>query len=42
MQDNIRSIVPVGLSGLAPEPPAMGMPICEMVDPAALYVDPSY
>ncbi|MBD9592661.1 hypothetical protein IB270_07435 [Ensifer sp. ENS05] len=42
MQDNIRPITPVSVAGLAPQVPETGMPICEVVDPTTLYVDPAY
>lgn len=42
MQDNVRPIAPVSIAGLVPQKPATGMPICEHVDPASLFVDPAY
>lgn len=42
MQDNIRPIAPVSAAGIIPQAPATGMPICEVVDPTTLYVDPAY
>lgn len=42
MQDNIRPIAPISLAGLTPTQPATGMPICEVVDPSRLFVDPAY
>jgi hypothetical protein len=42
MQDNIRPIAPVSLAGLTPQAPETGIPICEVVDPTSLYVDPAY
>ena len=42
MQDNIRPISPVSVAGLVPQVPETGMPICEVVDPNTLYVDPAY
>lgn len=42
MQDNIRPIAPISIAGLVPQAPDTGMPICEVVDPATLYVDPAY
>lgn len=38
----LRQIAPVSLSGLTPAVPVTGMPICEMVDPRDLCVDPAY
>ncbi|KFL24946.1 hypothetical protein JP74_21965 [Devosia sp. 17-2-E-8] len=38
----LRQIAAVSLSGLTPAMPPTGMPICEMVDPRDLWVDPSY
>ncbi|PCK86327.1 hypothetical protein CPT32_12970 [Rhizobium sophoriradicis] len=42
MQTEIRQIVPVSTAGLVPGKPPTGMPICELVEPAMLYVDPAY
>ncbi|SHE88422.1 hypothetical protein SAMN02745223_01315 [Devosia limi DSM 17137] len=38
----LRQIAPIGLIGLTPAKPETGMPICEMVDPRDLWVDPAY
>jgi len=42
MQDNIRPIAPISVAGLTPKSPETGMPICEVVDPTTLHVDPAY
>ncbi|MBY3582196.1 hypothetical protein HJA77_13620 [Rhizobium bangladeshense] len=42
MQENIRPIAPIGISGLEPQAPPTGMPIFELVTPTDLYVDPAY
>jgi len=42
MQENIRPIAPVSISGLEPQTPPTGMPIFELVKPTDLYVDPAY
>ncbi|MDQ0558663.1 hypothetical protein QO004_000438 [Rhizobium mesoamericanum] len=42
MQDNIRPIAPISVAGLVPMAPETGMPICEVVDPTTLHVDPAY
>lgn len=42
MQENIRPIAPVSISGLDPQVPPTGMPIFEWVKPTDLYVDPAY
>ncbi|MBX4901675.1 hypothetical protein HJA83_10045 [Rhizobium bangladeshense] len=42
MQENIRPIAPIGISGLEPQAPPTGMPIFELVIPTDLYVDPAY
>lgn len=42
MQDNIRQISPVSISGLAPSKPSTGLPIFEMAKPELLFVDPAY
>jgi hypothetical protein len=42
MQDNVRPIVPVSVSGLTPGVPPTGMPIFETVRPTDLFVDPAY
>lgn len=42
MQHNIRPISPVSVAGLVPKAPETGIPICEVVDPTTLYVDPAY
>ncbi|WP_337183877.1 hypothetical protein [Shinella sp.] len=42
MQDNVRAITPVSISGLIPGAPSTGMPIFEKIRPEQLFVDPSY
>ncbi|ARM14149.1 MULTISPECIES: DUF6551 family protein [Rhizobium] len=42
MQENVRPIAPIGISGLEPQAPPTGMPIFELVNPTELYVDPAY
>lgn len=42
MQTDIRQIVPISTAGLIPGKPPTGMPICELVDPGTLFVDPAY
>lgn len=42
MTENIRPISPIRISGLEPQNPATGMPICELVSPTDLFVDPAY
>lgn len=42
MNENLRPIAPIGISGLTPRAPETGMPICEMVEPQSLFVDPAY
>ncbi|NEH87781.1 hypothetical protein GR239_27780 [Rhizobium leguminosarum] len=42
MQENIRPIAPIGISGLEPQEPPTGMPIFELVKPEDLFVDPAY
>ncbi len=42
MQDNIRPIAPVSISGLTPGKPSTGLPIFEMIRPEDLFVDPAY
>lgn len=42
MQDNVRAITPVSISGLIPGAPSTGMPIFENIRPEQLFVDPSY
>lgn len=41
-QNTLRQIAPIGLVGITPAIPATGMPICELVDPRDLWVDPAY
>lgn len=38
----LRSIQPINIAGLDTAAPDDGEPICERVDPASLFVDPSY
>jgi hypothetical protein len=42
MQDNIRPIAPISIASVTPHQPSTGMPICELVDPTDLFVDPAY
>ena len=42
MQDNVRAITPVSISGLVPGVPPTGMPIFEFIKPTDLFVDPAY
>ncbi|WP_119258899.1 hypothetical protein [Shinella zoogloeoides] len=42
MQDNVRAITPVSISGLAPGVPPTGTPIFEFIKPTDLFVDPAY
>jgi len=42
MQDNVRAITPVSISGLVPGVPSTGMPIFEFIKPTDLFVDPAY
>jgi len=42
MQDNVRAITPVSISGLIPGMPPTGMPIFEIIRPEQLFVDPAY
>jgi len=42
MQDNVRAIVPISISGIEPNIPPTGMPIFEWVKPTDLFVDPAY
>lgn len=42
MNENLRPIAPVGITGLTPRPPETGLPICELVEPQSLFVDPAY
>lgn len=42
MQDNVRAITPVSISGLIPAVPSTGMPIFEIIRPEQLFVDPAY
>ncbi|GHA13580.1 hypothetical protein GCM10007989_05220 [Devosia pacifica] len=38
----LRQVRPIALTGLIPAAPTTGAPICEMVDPRDLWVDPAY
>lgn len=38
----LRQVAPISIAGLTPAMPATGIPICEMVDPRTLWVDPAY
>jgi len=42
MQNNVRPIAPISISGIKPNAPPTGVPICEMIKPTELYVDPAY
>lgn len=42
MHSNIRVIAPIGIGGLVPSVPPTGMPIFETINPAGLFVDPTY
>ncbi|PZM07561.1 hypothetical protein [Rhizobium tubonense] len=42
MQDNIRPIAPISIASVTPHQPSTGMPICELVSPTDLFVDPAY
>lgn len=42
MQDNVRAIVPISISGIEPNIPPTGLPIFELVKPTDLFVDPAY
>lgn len=42
MNENLRLINPIGISGIEPKAPPTGKPAFDWVDPSKLFVDPAY
>jgi hypothetical protein len=42
MNENLRAINPIGISGIDITEPSTGLPAFEWVDPTTLYIDPAY